>query len=50
MGFEFTSTMFDGLVSTIGSNAGVVVPVGVGIFAILVSIRVAPKIIKAFTG
>lgn len=48
-GFAFTSDMFSGLTQTISDNAGILVPVGVGIFAILLSIRFAPKIIKSLT-
>ncbi len=46
-GFAFTSDMFSGLTQTISDNAGIIVPVGVGIFAIMLSIKFAPRIIKA---
>lgn len=48
-GFAFTADMFSGLTQTISDNAAIIVPVGVGIFAILLSIRFAPKIIKSLT-
>lgn len=47
-GFKVTSDMFSGLTSTISDNAGVLVPVGLGIFAIILSIKLVPKIIAKF--
>lgn len=48
-GFKVSSDMFSGLTSTISDNATVLVPVGLGIFAILFSIKIVPKIIAKFT-
>lgn len=47
-GFKVTSDMFSGLTSTISDNAGVLVPVGLTIMAIMVSIKLVPKIISKF--
>lgn len=47
-GFKVTSDMFSGLTSTISDNAGVLVPVGLGIFAIIFSIKLIPKIVTKF--
>lgn len=47
-GFKVTSDMFSGLTSTISDNAGVLVPVGLGIFAIIFSIKLIPKIVAKF--
>lgn len=48
-GFKVTSDMFSGLTSTIADNATVLVPVGLGIMAIMISISLVPKIVKKFT-
>lgn len=48
-GFKLTSDMFSGLTSTIADNAAVLVPVGIGLFAIIFSIGFIPKIIKKFS-
>lgn len=47
-GFKVSSDMFSGLTSTISDNAGVIVPVGLGIMAIIVSIKLVPKILHKF--
>lgn len=47
-GFKLTSDMFSGLTSTISENAAILVPVGIGLFAVLFSIGLVPKIIKKF--
>ena len=47
-GFKVTSDMFSGLTSTISDNASVLVPVGLGIMAIMISIKLVPKIISKF--
>lgn len=47
-GFKVSSDMFTGLTSTISDNAGVLVPVGLGIMAIMISIKLVPKIIAKF--
>lgn len=43
-----TSDMLSGLTSTITDNLAVVLPVGLGIFAIFIGINIVPKIIKKF--
>lgn len=47
-GFKVSSDMFTGLTSTISDNAGIIVPVGLGIMAIIVSIKLVPKILNKF--
>lgn len=47
-GFKVSSDMFSGLTSTISDNAGIIVPVGLGIMAIIVSIKLVPKILNKF--
>lgn len=43
-----TSDMFSGLSSAITSNAEVLIPVGVGIMAIMVGISLIPRILYKF--
>lgn len=43
-----TKDMFSGLTSAITSNAEVLIPVGVGIMAIMVGISLIPRIIYKF--
>lgn len=43
-----TKDMFSGLTSAITSNAEVLIPVGVGIMAIMVGISLIPRIIWKF--
>lgn len=47
-GFTVTADMFTGLSGAISSNAAVIVPVGVGIMAIMVAISVIPRILYKF--
>lgn len=47
-GFKLTSDMFSGITSTISDNSGVLVPVGLTIFAIILSIKLVPKILSKF--
>ncbi len=47
-GFTVTADMFTGLTSSISSNAAVIVPVGVGIMAIMVAVSVIPRILYKF--
>lgn len=47
-GFTVTADMFSGLTSAISSNAAVIVPVGVGIMAIMVAVSVIPRILYKF--
>ena len=46
--FVVTADMFTGLTSAINSNAAVIVPVGIGIMAIMVAIGVIPRILYKF--
>jgi hypothetical protein len=43
-----TKDMFSGLTSAITSNAEVLIPVGVGIMAIMVGISLIPRILYKF--
>lgn len=43
-----TADMFSGLTSAVSSNAGVLVPVGVTIMAIMVGVSLIPKILYKF--
>lgn len=47
-GFAVTADMFSGLTSGITANAEVLIPVGVGIMAIMIGISVIPRIIYKF--
>lgn len=45
---EITAAMFSGLTSAVTSNAEVLIPVGVGIMAIMIGISLVPRIIYKF--
>ena len=45
---EITAAMFSGLTSAVISNAEVLIPVGVGIMAIMIGISLVPCIIYKF--
>lgn len=47
-GLTLTSTMFEGLISAITSNLGVLIPVGLTIFGIMVAVSLIPRIIYKF--
>ncbi len=47
-GITVTADMFKGLTDSVTANATVLVPVGVGIMAIMLGIRVIPKILSKF--
>ena len=43
-----TSAMFDGLMTTINTNLGVLLPVGIAIMAIMIGISLIPRIVWKF--
>ncbi len=43
-----TSGMFDGLLSTITSNLGVLLPVGLTLMGIMIAVALIPRIIYKF--
>lgn len=43
-----TSTMFDGLLTTITSNLGVLLPVGLTLMGIMIAVALIPRIIYKF--
>lgn len=45
---EITAEMLSGLTTGITTNLGVIVPVGLGIFATLYSVKLIPRIISWF--
>lgn len=47
-GVAITSDMLSPLVDGVTANIGVILPVGIAIFAILLGISLVPKIIKKF--
>lgn len=47
-GLTLTSTMFEGLISAITSNLGVLIPVGLTILGIMVAVSLIPRIIYKF--
>lgn len=47
-GLTVTADMFKGLTDSVTANAGVLIPIGVGIMSIMVGIRVIPKILSKF--
>lgn len=47
-GLVLTSSMFSGLTSTITSNLGVLLPVGLTIMGIMIAVSLIPRIIYKF--
>lgn len=47
-GLTLTSAMFDGLLSAITSNLGVLIPVGLTIMGIMVAVSLIPRIVYKF--
>lgn len=47
-GLTLTSAMFEGLISTITSNLGVLIPVGLTIMGIMVAVSLIPRIVYKF--
>lgn len=47
-GLTLTSSMFSGLVSTITTNLGVLLPIGLTIMGIMVAVSLIPRIIYKF--
>lgn len=45
---ELTSAMFTGLIDTITSNLGVLLPVGLTIMGIMVAVSLIPRIVYKF--
>ena len=43
-----TSGMFDGLITTITSNLGVLLPIGLTIMGIMIAVSLIPRIIYKF--
>lgn len=43
-----TATMFDGLISTITTNLGVLLPIGLTIMGIMIAVALIPRIIYKF--
>lgn len=48
VGLTLTSSMFTNLISTITSNLGVLLPVGLTIMGIMVAVSLIPRIIYKF--
>lgn len=48
-GVAITSEMLQPLVSSVTANIGVILPVGIALFAIFIGISLVPKLIKKFT-
>ena len=49
-GVAITGDMLKPITDAITSNIGVILPVGVAIFGIMIGVSLVPKIIKLFTG
>ena len=47
-GLTLTSAMFDGLLSAITGNLGVLIPVGLTIMGIMVAVYLIPRIVYKF--
>lgn len=47
-GLTLTSSMFDGLITAITSNLGVLIPIGLTIMGIMVAVSLIPRIIYKF--
>lgn len=47
-GLKLTADMFSGLTSTITSNLGVLLPVGLTIMGIMIAVSLIPRIIYKF--
>lgn len=47
-GLTLTSSMFSGLLSTITTNLGVLIPVGLTIMGIMVAVSLIPRIVYKF--
>ena len=47
-GLTLTSSMFDGLLSAITTNLGVLIPVGLTIMGIMVAVSLIPRIVYKF--
>lgn len=47
-GLTLTSSMFDGLLSAITGNLGVLIPVGLTIMGIMVAVSLIPRIVYKF--
>lgn len=47
-GMTVTADMFSGLTSAVTSNAEVIIPIGVGIMAVMVGISLIPRILYKF--
>ena len=47
-GLTLTSSMFDGLLETITTNLGVLIPVGLTIMGIMVAVALIPRIVYKF--
>ncbi len=47
-GLTLTSAMFDGLLSTITTNLGVLLPIGLTLMGIMIAVALIPRIIYKF--
>lgn len=47
-GLTLTASMFEGLISTITTNLGVLLPIGLTIMGIMVAVSLIPRIIYKF--
>lgn len=47
-GLTLTSSMFDGLLTTITSNLGVLLPIGLTLMGIMIAVALIPRIIYKF--
>ena len=47
-GFTLTSDMLTGFLNSISSNAAVIVPTGIGAMAVMVSIKIIPRVVRYF--
>lgn len=45
-----TAEMLQPVIDAVKSNVGLVFPVGIAIFAVLLGVSIIPKLIKVFTG
>ncbi len=45
---KITATMFDGLINTITTNLGVLLPIGLTIMGIMIAVALIPRIIYKF--
>ena len=47
-GFEINIALLQPIIDSVGQNIATILPVGIGIFAILIGIGLIPRLIKKF--